>query len=118
MTPSPSADPPEARPLACNMLAIPPERRAGHEALTRRLFGTVARERRGLPDGYAWRFAGADYADVVDFVADERRCCPFITFTITVAADGGPVWLHLTGDAEIKDVIRAEFGIVEQDGDA
>jgi hypothetical protein len=54
----------------------------------------------------------------VDFVADERRCCPFITFTITVAADGGPVWLHLTGDAEIKDVIRAEFGIVEQDGDA
>jgi hypothetical protein len=103
--------PAEDRPLACDMTAIPPERRAAHQALAERLFGAAAVERRDLPDGYAWRFAGDLYPDVAAFIADERRCCPFFTFTLIVARDGGPLWLHLTGDGEIKPFIEAELGI-------
>jgi hypothetical protein len=99
------------RPLACDMTAIPAERRAGHQALARRLFGTAAQERRELPDGYAWRFAAKHYAELAAFVDDERRCCPFLTFGLTVAPDGGPLWLHLTGGGAIKRFLQAEFGL-------
>ena len=108
----------DERPLACDMAAIPPERRAGHEALIRRLFGEAAREARELPDGYAWRFASEDYRDLAAFIDDERRCCPFLTFTLTLAPDGGPLWLRLTGGGEIKRFLQAELGVALTDGPA
>jgi hypothetical protein len=64
-----------------------------------------------LPDGYAWRFAGERYPDVAAFVADERRCCPFLTFALTLAPDGGPLWLQLTGPGPIKAFLHAELGV-------
>lgn len=106
----------DERPLACDMTAIPPERRAGHQALAARLFGGSAEELRELPDGYAWRFASDHYPDVAAFVADERRCCPFLTFTLTLAPDGGPLWLHLTGPGEIKAFLQAELGVAPTEG--
>jgi hypothetical protein len=101
----------DERPLACDLTAIPAERRAGHQALAARLFGEAAEERRELPDGYAWRFPAERYPDVAAFVADERRCCPFLAFALTLAPDGGPLWLHLTGGGPIKLFLQAELGI-------
>jgi hypothetical protein len=45
-----------------------------------------------------------------DWVALERRCCPFFGFAIEVEPDGGPIWLSLTGDEGVKDFIRLEIG--------
>jgi len=52
-----------------------------------------------LPDGYAFRLPAeatllATLAQHVDF---ERRCCPFVRFSIEVEPEHGPMWLRVTG---------------------
>src|SRR5919112_5275228 len=49
-----------------------------------------------LPDGYAYRFAGADgpLEFLLEFIAAERRCCPFLSFEIAFEPHGGPLWLR------------------------
>lgn len=86
-------------PIACDLMAIPAEERKTHVALTERLFGELARERREEGGAIALRFDAADYPSVAAFVANERLCCGFLTFTITVTPTGGPLWLRIEGDA-------------------
>jgi hypothetical protein len=64
-----------------------------------------------LPDGYAYRFPGDDTwtANVLSFVAAERRCCPFFTFELVFTPHGGPLWLRLRGSAAIKSFVRDQF---------
>lgn len=94
--------------LACVPGAIPAAERSAHFALIARLFGTSAQEKRQLPDGYAFRFAPDDLEDIARFVANERKCCPFLTFGVEVSADG-PLWLRLTGPAGTRDFLDAEL---------
>ena len=64
-----------------------------------------------LPDGLAFRFPPGEYDAVTEFVGRERLCCPFLTFTLEVAPDQGPLTLTLTGAEGVKDFIRAELGL-------
>jgi hypothetical protein len=96
-------------PLACAADAIPRERRAAHFALIARLFGADVRERVAAPDGYSYRFDGAAFDDIARFVADERLCCPFLTFDIELHPQGGPLWLHLTGPEGTRAFLDAEL---------
>jgi hypothetical protein len=66
--------------------------------------------RRGGREGYAFRFAPDAFADVARFVANERKCCPFLDFEIA-AESAGPVWLRLTGPAGTRAFLEAELGI-------
>ncbi len=100
----------EAIPLACVPGAIPAEERADHFARARRLFGEAAEERRAWREGYAFRFAADAFDDVARFVANERKCCPFLDFEIA-AESAGPVWLRLTGPAGTRAFLEAELGI-------
>ena len=100
----------EATPaLACVPDAIPQAERAGHFALAQRLLTKQARERADLPDGYAFRFAAEDFAAIAQFVANERKCCPFVRFEVTVGEAAGPVWLRMTGAPGTREVLRAEL---------
>jgi hypothetical protein len=101
-------------PLACVMDAIPHEERPEHVALISRLFGGAAREREDLPEGYAFRFGAEDLASVIRFVANERKCCPFLTFELTMMPEQGPVWLRLSGPPGTRAFLAAELPI--QDG--
>lgn len=94
--------------LACIVDAIPVAERTAHVALSRRLFGTAALEREDLPEGYAFRFEPAEIEAVARFVANERRCCPFLTFEITVAP-GGSVRLRLSGPEGTRAFLKAEL---------
>ena len=76
-----TANPP---PLACLVDAIPREERAGHRERLRRLFGERMLGRERLRDGYAFRFHPDDLIDLSRFVANERRCCPFLSFEVQV----------------------------------
>jgi hypothetical protein len=96
-------------PLACDMSAIPAEERGVHHRLIRRLMGKAVEEIRQRPDGFAFRFPADQYAAVTEFVARERLCCPFLRFTLEVAPDRGPLWLHLTGPEGVTPFIRAEL---------
>ena len=97
-------------PLACDMTAISVEQRPVHLAKSRELFSQI-QETRELPDGYEFRFAdGADVLrPLVDFVALEKLCCPFLGFEIEVEAESGPVWLRLTGREGVKAFIKEEI---------
>jgi hypothetical protein len=96
-------------PLACVPGAIPAAERAAHFALIRELFGGAAQERVAHPDGYAFRFAPEALESLARFVANERRCCPFLEFTLTVTAADGPLWLRLAGPPGTREFLDVEL---------
>lgn len=65
-----------------------------------------------LADGRAYRFAGdADtIARLAAFIAFERNCCPFFTFTLLCEPEQGPLWLRIEGPKGAKAVIAPEVG--------
>lgn len=98
-------------PFACDMTAIEPGERGRHMATIGELFHAVEAVR-DLPNGYAFRLPNK--ADMLikaaEFISLERLCCPFFGFNIGVEAEGGPLWLSLTGRDGVKPFIRAEVG--------
>lgn len=83
--------------IVCDLTAIPTDMREQHLMNAPRIF-QAAQEVRDLVDGYAFRLpnkAGMWLA-LATFVENERRCCPFYRFTLTVeclVAQAKPAWL-------------------------
>ena len=97
-------------PLACNLAAMDAAQRARYQSLVREL-DTARLEVRELADGYALRFESdpAHYRALEEFITLEHLCCPFLTLTMEIAADDGPLWLRLTGREGVKEFLRLEF---------
>ena len=66
--------------------------------------------RKECGSGGAFRFESDALEDVARFVANERKCCPFLDFDIAVAAAAGPTWLRITGPAGTRAFLDAELG--------
>jgi hypothetical protein len=98
--------------IACNPATLTAEQRERQRALIG-LLRADAKEVRELEDGYAFRHSPdrAVLLAISEFVANERLCCPFFEFGVTVERDGGPVWLRITGEGEAKRVLEAEMGV-------
>ena len=98
--------------IACDLNAISAEERPEHVRLARSLFYEGRGEAHELENGYSFRFQAesSTLAELAQFVANERLCCPFWTFTIGVEAGNGPMWLRLTGPDGAKEMLKAEFG--------
>lgn len=62
-------------------------------------------------EGFAFRFPPDDdsFAMLSEFIALERRCCPFLDFKITVPRGGGDIRLALSGAEGAKEFIAANF---------
>lgn len=102
--------------IACDLTAIDAGERAQHFLTAEQLFAAV-QQTDELPDGYAFRLPAEHLLNAAHFIANERFCCPFFTFTLQQEANGGPLWLELTGTAEVKQFIAAEFrAILQQKG--
>jgi hypothetical protein len=97
--------------LACVPSAIPTGERQAHFALARELFHERALERMTLPNGYAVRFSSDALEAVARFVANERKCCPFMSFEVTLGPESAPLWLRMTGPEGTKDVLDAELNL-------
>jgi hypothetical protein len=97
--------------FACDMTAIPPADRPAHRQLIRHLMTQAAEDIGEVPDGFAFRFPADEYQAVTEFVARERLCCPFLTFTLEVLPEQGPLVLRLTGADGVKEFIRAELSL-------
>ena len=96
----------------CNTQALEPVRRAHHVQLTQKL--TEARkEIVETENGYEFQFGSADLSlyELADWVASERKCCPFFDFHIDIEREGTVLCLRLTGGEGIKVFIREEFQI-------
>ncbi len=96
-------------PIACDLTALDAEVRATHLSTAEHLLRDGAAEVRELPDGYAFRYAAAQYAEIAQFIANERLCCPFFTFTLEVTPAHGPLWLRITADERVKDFLVHEL---------
>ena len=86
-------------PIACNLSAD--AIRAGREGLLPRL-AERAVTRAATPDGYVLTFApGSENLLAIRRTIDaERQCGRWLTFSVVVEPDGGPITLTLTGARE------------------
>jgi hypothetical protein len=64
-----------------------------------------------LPDGYGFRFAGdgGRVESLLELIAAERRCCPFLSFELAFEPHGGPLWLRMRGSPPVKAFIAEAF---------
>jgi len=106
-----SAAAPRTAPLVCVPGAIAQEELAAHFALARRLFSEAANARAVLTNGYEFQFAPDAIPAIAQFVMNERKCCPFMQFDISIAPDAGPVSLRMTGPEGTRAVLDAELGL-------
>jgi hypothetical protein len=97
--------------LVCVPSAIPARERAQHFVLARELLNKQAAERADLPDGYAFRFAADKLVELLRFIDNERKCCPFMTFHLRIAPQAGPIWLRMTGPQGTREALHAELSL-------
>ena len=92
--------------IACNPSAIAPAEREAHAAVSQEIFSkSTILAIKELANGYGFQLPleSAMLLKVAQFVANERLCCPFFTFSMVVDAE---LWLHLTGTDEVKGYIK------------
>ncbi len=91
-------------PIACTLSG--PELRERERTV---LTGLHAHVRRVIerPDGYALELTASDeaIAAATALIRLERRCCPFLRFTLTVEPAEGAVELALTGGAGVREFL-------------
>ncbi len=97
--------------MACVVGAIAPDERAGHFALIQELFGTAMREKRPVDGGYEFSFPADAAERVFRFLLNERKCCPFLRFTVELAPHAAGVSLRITGDGPVREFLDAELPI-------
>jgi hypothetical protein len=101
--------------LACNIEAISTVQRPRYDELVSRLRAAM-RDRRELADGYDYLldFAKITEPEVSEWIAMERRCCPFLIFQVEVATRVSR--LAIRGPEGMKAVLLADFLTGGQDG--
>ena len=99
-------------PLACNMNVFTPVERENHIQTTTRLFQSMQNVRE-VANGYEFIFPNSASSEILtriaEFISNERRCCPFLKFTLTIDTDPQPIALTLTGPEGTQEFLRAEF---------
>ena len=70
-------------------------------------------ERRELPNGYSLRFAaeGDVLSEIARTVDNERKCCRFLRFAVTVEPDDGTITVDLTGPSGTREFLAAMFDL-------
>ena len=94
------------------MSAQDKEQRKRYDILTKDLLAKhLAIEE--LPDGYGIRFPNnrSLFTALSEWATLEQLCCPFLTLTLELQRDQGPIWLKASGEDGVKDFLRAELGI-------
>lgn len=93
-------------PIACSLSE--PELRERRGTVLKKV-GQAVLETVELENGYAYRFPSDDewLVELMNLVRLERRCCPFLTFKISVEAGGESIWLELTGAGGAKDFLSS-----------
>lgn len=97
-------------PLVCNMSVFTQEQRDDHISKTLQLIQGVKHVRE-VVQGYEFIFPGETefISRLAEFISNERLCCPFLNFTLTIAPDMEPIVLSLTGPAGTQEFLQAEF---------
>src|SRR4029077_19942034 len=102
----------EVSSFSCNLSALDREQRKRHDLLSKDLFSKHL-EIKELPDGYGFRFPNDRllFTALSEWITLEQLCCPFLTLSLELQRDQGPIWLKATGKDGVKNFLRAELGI-------
>ncbi|MDQ3007243.1 MAG: hypothetical protein M3R47_17900, partial [Chloroflexota bacterium] len=99
-------------PLVCNMDVFTPAERENHIRTTTQLFQYVQTIHE-VENGFEFMFPNSGAAEnitqLAEFIFNERRCCPFLEFTLRIAPNDTPISLLLTGPEGTQEFLRAEF---------
>jgi hypothetical protein len=89
-----------------------PEQRKRYDLLTKDILAKPL-EIKELPDGYGIRFPNNPslFTSLSEWATLEHLCCPFLTLTLELHHDQGPIWLKASGNDGVKEFLRAELGI-------
>jgi hypothetical protein len=96
-------------PLACSPGAIDPGERGAHRELIWQLFSNRVEERQPIRHGYEFRFPSHSLREVVRFLENERKCCPFLHFNLDVPPSVAAVHLRITGPEGTREFLDAEL---------
>jgi hypothetical protein len=98
----------ETVPIACDLSALPDPRR--YCTLSEKLRSAISGSAE-LPDGYSYSILGEQLslAELGEWVACERLCCPFLNFELSVSGVDTLWWLTLTGPPGTKPILEREF---------
>jgi len=101
---------PPQPPVACNHTVFTKEQRDAYRDIWRKL-ETCLLAAGPIEAGCRYDFPGdADTLRLVhEWVSLERRCCPFITFTVVAGHEQQPVQLLLTGDETAWNFLQHEL---------
>ena len=97
-------------PLICNMGVFTPGQRELHIQTTHQLIAAVQTVQE-VESGYQFGFLNETelISKVAEFIANERLCCPFLTFSLNVTSNSKPISLSLAGPVGTQEFLRAEF---------
>src|SRR5689334_19757609 len=112
MSPENSQQTREPPSVSCNLSALDRDQRKRHDILAKDLFAKHL-EIKETPDGYGVRFPNNRllFIALSEWITLEQLCCPFLTLSIELHRDQGPIWLKATGKDGVKNFLRAELGI-------
>jgi hypothetical protein len=99
-------------PIICNMDVFTPVERENHVRNTDQLFRSV-QDIREAENGFIFIFpqtnGSENIARFAEFIYNERRCCPFLEFTLKIAPNNKPISLLLTGPEGTPEFLHEEF---------
>ena len=97
-------------PIACQLGVFSDEERGRYASLRSLILGAVSQIVE-IENGYVFHLPGDDamLATVADWVALERRCCPFFEISVSIGGSDPRIRVALTGSPEVKSFLEAEF---------
>ena len=102
-------------PFACSLeKSLTKEQREHKKQLSQKM-ESARIETKELPNGYVFRFRpeAVSFAEVAEWVATERACCPFFDLAIEADRENGPLSLRITGREGVKHFIQMEFQMLK-----
>lgn len=80
------------------------EYKRNYEVLQTRRVGVAE-----LENGYQYQFQGdpETLRLINEWVSLERKCCPFLAFTVIARSEDEPIFLQVTGSGEAKSFLRS-----------
>jgi hypothetical protein len=102
-------------PFACSLEKSLSKEQREHKKQIALKMESARIETKEIADGYVFRFRpeGISFAEVADWVATERVCCPFFDLAVEAKRENGPVSLRITGREGVKQFIRGEFHVLK-----